>query len=174
MQDTDPDAARAAFVVIEQTNQQALGDMRRMLTVLRDSPADDDPLGTGSALNRMPTLIETARSTGLDVDVRILGDTARIPLGVDLSAYRIIQEALTNVMKHASGARVQVIVDAGQTAVTVTVIDDGHGLAVTHRGGHGLSGLQERVAVFGGTFRAERRSPAGFVVSATLPYAASA
>jgi signal transduction histidine kinase len=104
----------------------------------------------------------------------VTGDAAGVPSGVDLTAYRIVQEALTNVLKHAGAATATVTVQYAPGLVTVEVIDDGRGGPVNAAGGHGILGMRERVAAFGGTLVASRRSGGGFRVHATLPYTATA
>jgi len=165
----DPTAARAAFDAIERTNTQALGDMRRMLNVLR--PADGDTsTAPMPSLRRLPELVADVRASGVPVDLQISGDLDQIPPGVDLSAYRVIQEALTNVIKHAGTARAAVTVQCSTDDVELLVSDDGNGAATLHSGGHGIAGIKERVAVLGGTVHAEAGPVSGFVVRARLPY----
>jgi signal transduction histidine kinase len=120
-------------------------------------------------------LAEGLRQVGLNVTVRVEGLRPVVPPGVDLSAYRIVQEALTNVLKHAGPATVQVAVCYHPNSVTVEVEDDGRGASTAAadgqaRGGHGLVGMRERVAVFGGHLTAGSRVGGGFRVAATLPF----
>jgi signal transduction histidine kinase len=166
----DPAAARAAFDAIERTNTEALGDMRRLLSVLREA-ASDPPTAPAPSLRRLPELIADVRASGVPVDLQVSGDLGQVPPGVDLSAYRVIQEALTNVIKHAGPARAEVTVCCSRADVALVVSDDGQGPQHLHTGGHGLAGIKERVAVLGGTVEVSAAgSGAGFAVRATLPY----
>jgi signal transduction histidine kinase len=165
----DPAAARAAFDAIERTNTQALGDMRRMLNVLRQADGDTSTAPMPS-LRRLPELIADIHASGVPVDLQISGDLDQVPPGVDLSAYRVIQEALTNVIKHAGAARAAVAVQCSTDDVALLVSDDGNGAATLHSGGHGIAGIKERVAVLGGTVQAEAGPVSGFIVRARLPY----
>jgi signal transduction histidine kinase len=167
---TDLPAARAAFDAIERTNTQALGDMRRLLNVLREA-ASDTPTAPAPSLRRLPELIADIRASGVPVDLQVDGDLAQVPPGVDLSAYRVIQEALTNVIKHAGPARAAVTVRCSETDLALVVSDNGRGSRQSHNSGHGLAGIQERVAVLGGIVDVSSAgSGAGFAVRATLPY----
>jgi signal transduction histidine kinase len=171
MLDLDPAEAREAFTVIERTNAQALGDMRRLLSVLRESDVDGEtePL---PSLTAVSTLIE---STGLEVEFDISGDSGSIPPGIGLSAYRIVQEALTNVLRHAAGARVRVAVACRDQDLEVVICDDGTGSPGVAKGsGHGLIGMRERVAVAGGELDVGPVDGAGFRVRALLPYEVAA
>jgi len=155
---------------IEQSGRQALTETRRLFGVLRDADAE-----TGRApqpgIGELPALVGRLRATGLEVSLSIDGDHAALPPGVNVSAYRIVQEALTNVLKHAGPARAEVTVGCADSAVTIEVTDDGPGnpapSALT--GGQGLAGMRERVAVFGGDLRAGPRPGGGFTVCARLP-----
>ncbi len=173
----DDAAVRRSLDAIEQTNTAALSDMRRLLSVLR---ANDDPSANGltpqPSLSRLEELVEQVRSSGVTVDLELSGDPGSLPPGVDLSAYRIVQEALTNVIKHAGGkARVRVRVTYLPDQVDVAVSDDGPpaengGEATTRSGGRGLINIRERVAVVGGRVWAGPGPDGGFVVRAHLPY----
>lgn len=111
------------------------------------------------------------RDAGLPVELRIEGERPPVPLGVDLSAYRVLQEALTNALKHAGRASAQVLVRFGQEALELEVVDDGSATMNGVSGGHGLIGMRERVIVFGGEFAAGPRPEGGFSVRARLPLA---
>jgi signal transduction histidine kinase len=119
-------------------------------------------------------LAEDLRSSGLPVEVVVEGEPGELPPGVDVSAYRIVQEALTNALKHAGPARARVRVAHEPGAVTVEVVDDGGGAEVPRApgSGHGLVGIKERVAIVGGQVEAGPRPSGGYAVSARLPYAA--
>ena len=172
----DEVAVRDALDAIEQTNTAALSDMRRLLAVLRDTDADADA-GDGRAapqpsLANLERLVEQVRRAGLPIDLSIKGEPGPVPPGVDLSAYRIVQESLTNVMKHSGeGATATVTIAYSADDLHVTVADDGRGAAAPNSSGHGLAGIRERVAVVGGTVVAEPAAAGGFEVRARLPFA---
>jgi signal transduction histidine kinase len=161
---------------IERSGRQALTETRRLFGVLRE-PGE----GTGRApqpgIGELPALTGSLRAAGLEVSLSIDGDHAALPAGVNVSAYRIVQEALTNVLKHAGPARAQVTVGCADSAVTIEVTDDGIGNPAPTAlkgagevcGGQGLAGMRERVTLFGGDLRAEPRPGGGFTVSARLP-----
>ena len=164
------DAAAARFDAIAATGRDALVDLRRILGVLRD----DQPAATAPqpGLDRIEALVAEVRDAGLPVDLRIEGERTVVPPGVDLSAYRIVQEALTNVARHAGGAPAVVTIRYGRSTVDVEVVDQGPGTAGDHGGdspGRGLLGIRERVAMCGGTMRSGQQPDGGFAVSAELP-----
>jgi signal transduction histidine kinase len=166
----DDDAVRRALSAIEQTNTSALADMRRLLALLRD--ADEDPARAEPqpSLERLDQLVEQVRGSGLPVDVAVSGDPLPVPPGLDLSAYRIVQEALTNVLKHAGpGARARVELTYGPEELEVAVTNSGTLGPSASNGGQGLIGIRERVAVAGGSVEV---GPAGggYAVRARLPY----
>ena len=152
--------------------------MRRLLAVLRDTEPDGSaPDGaTGRApqpsLAHLEYLVEQVRGSGVPVTVEVRGSEQAVPPGVDLSAYRIVQEALTNVLKHTVSAEAHVVLEYGEDALGVTVRDDGipGPVAGAEPDGHGLIGIQERVAVVGGDVTAGPRPDGGFEVHARLPY----
>ena len=165
-------AEAAELSGVEQTARQALAEMRRMLGLLR---ADDEGLSLAPqpGMDEVPRLVDQVRETGLDVELVIEGDRRPLAPGVDLAAYRILQEALTNVMKHAGSSHARVAVRFGQRAVELEVADDGRGPSAGHNGGgHGLVGMRERVALYGGSVQTGPGADGGFVVSASLPIAA--
>jgi signal transduction histidine kinase len=127
------------------------------------------PLVPQPTLEQVAGLVEQARAAGTQVELTVRGEPHRLPPGVDLSAYRIVQEALTNARKHAPGARVGLRLSYEEGAVVVEVVDDGPGDAGPPAGGHGLIGMRERVELFGGTLEAGPRSEGGFGVRALLP-----
>ena len=165
----DEEQVRRALDAIEHTNTQALGDMRRLLAVLRDTESDRDTTPQPS-LARLDDLLTRARESGLTVELVTEGADRDVPPGVDLSAYRIIQEALTNVLKHAGPASVRVRLDYRPDALGVSVADDGTATAAVNGAGHGLIGIRERVAVVGGEVTAGPRPGGGFEVTARLPH----
>ena len=170
----DEEAVRDALDAIEQTNTAALSDMRRLLAVLRDtdSGAGDGRAAPQPSLANLERLVEQVRRAGLPVDLSITGEPGPVPPGVDLSAYRIVQESLTNVMKHSGeGATATVTIAYSADDLHVTVADDGRGATAPSGSGHGLAGIRERVAVVGGTVVAEPAAAGGFEVRARLPFA---
>ena len=165
--DHAPADVREAFTVIERTNAQAMGDMRRLLGLLRDSAGDAGP---SPSLTTVDSLVSTLRASGLAVEFELTGDLSLVPPGIGLSAYRIVQEALTNVLRHAAGASARVAIASGERDVTVCVTDDGSTVDSSRGGGHGLIGMRERTVVAGGTFEAGPGPAGGFQVKAVLPY----
>jgi len=160
----------ATLEKIEHSGRQALTETRRLLNVLR-APDESADLVPQPGIAQLAALADTVRSAGLPVSLAIEGDQAKLPAAVEVSAYRIVQEALTNVLKHAGPARATVTVDCADDAVTIEVADDGSGnpVAAGHPGRHGLAGMRERVAVFGGELRAGPQPGGGFAVRARLP-----
>lgn len=156
--------------MIERTGRQALVELRRMLGVLRKS---DEPLllAPQPGLPDLDSLLDQVREAGLPVAFRVEGSRVLVPAGVELSAYRIVQEALTNALKHAGQARAEVTVRYFGDRLELVVADDGGGSAegVRSNSGHGLVGMRERVAMLGGSLQAGPRESGGFLVSATLP-----
>ena len=161
---------------IENSGRQALTETRRLFGVLRE-PDQETGRAPQPGIRELPALAGRLRAAGLEVSLSIDGDHAALPPAVNVSAYRIVQEALTNVLKHAGPARAEVTVDCADSAVTIEVTDDGPGnpapAAVKGEaevgGGQGLAGMRERVAVFGGDLRAGPRPGGGFTVCARLP-----
>ncbi|WP_245788511.1 sensor histidine kinase [Amycolatopsis marina] len=167
-----PDEASAALGVIETTTREALVEMRHILGVLRSGGELDTELAPVPGLAGLPGLAEHARMAGVTVRLDVEGQD-QLPDGVEVSTFRIAQEALTNVVRHAAPAHCLVRVRIGDGAVRIEVTDDGPGLRQAPDRpvpGHGLIGMQERVAVYGGTFEAGERDSGGFAVTATLPY----
>jgi signal transduction histidine kinase len=175
--DTNPQEAARALAAIEATSRAALEELRRLLGVLRQEDEPQGALAPVPGLADLDSLLAEVGKAGLAVKLQINGTRPPLPAGVDLSAYRIVQEALTNVVKHAGPAHAQVVVGYRDQDVTVEVIDDGRG-AVTSASdgrvgpGHGLIGMRERVQVFGGDLQTGPRPGGGFRVAARLPFAA--
>jgi signal transduction histidine kinase len=169
--DGPPAGARAALDSIEQTGHTALDEMRRSLGVLRRedaAPALEPQPGLGD----LDRLLEQAREGGLTVDVAVEGEPRELPQGVDLSAYRIVQEALTNAIKHAGPVQARVTVRYGEDELELEVSDDGPGPSANgHGSGHGLVGMRERIASHGGELTTGPGPEGGFVVRASLPLA---
>ena len=167
--DRDPEAARAALRAIQHAGREAMGELRRLLGVIRATPqaGDDAPL---PSLQRAGELVERARRAGADVELRSEGDLAALPSGVDVAAYRILQEALTNVLKHAPRARTRAVVRRGTVSLEVEVTNEGGAPASPPpRPGHGLVGMRERVALYGGALDAGPLPVGDFRVHARLP-----
>jgi signal transduction histidine kinase len=184
--DTQPEEARHALAAIEATSRSALNEMRRLLCVLRQDGEPTGSLAPASGLADLTPLVAQVGEAGLQVWVRVEGERGPVPPGVDLSAYRIVQEALTNVIKHAAATTAGVKVSYEKGAVAVEITDDGAGMKDGRHGtgpdgpradavtspfstGHGIIGMRERVAVFGGEFAAGPRPEGGFRVFARLP-----
>jgi signal transduction histidine kinase len=169
--DRDPERAREALDTIEQTARTALAEMRRSLGVLRDqggAPLREPQPG----LAELDSLLEQAREGGLEVELEVEGEPRTLPRSVDLSAYRIVQEALTNTIKHAGRVRSRITLRYGERELEVEVADDGpgpFGNAAGAGSGHGLLGMRERVASHGGEVEAGSGPEGGFVVRASLP-----
>jgi signal transduction histidine kinase len=167
--DEQPQEARAALTAIESASRSALDELRRILRETRD-PAAAGETAT-PALGDLPALIGRLRRGGLDISYRCDGPPRPYGMALELSAYRIAQEALTNIMKHAPGARAEVLVEHGPEQLTITVTDDGPGPPRPPAGpaGFGLTGMRERAAMLGGTLTAAARPGGGFAVIARLP-----
>jgi signal transduction histidine kinase len=165
-------SAEAALEKIENSGRQALAETRRLLGVLRDT-GEQSGLAPQPGIGELDALAGTVRAAGLPVNLVISGDHAALPATVDVSVYRIVQEALTNVLKHAGPARAEVTIGCAQDAVTIEITDDGTIEPGNHApgGGHGLAGMRERAAMFGGELCAGPRPGGGFAVHARLPLA---
>jgi signal transduction histidine kinase len=177
----DPEAALRAMGAVEEAGRQALAELRHLLGVLRPE-ADPDGLGPQPGLADLPKLVEQVRGAGLDVSLATDGVSGELPARVDLFAYRIVQEALTNVLKHAGpGAQTEVRLGADRSGIVVEVRDDGQGTAWSRppaddqptpageSAGRGLVGMRERARLLGGTLEARPRPGGGFQVVAHLP-----
>ncbi len=167
--DTNPQQASAALEAIEATGRQSLDEMRRILGVLR---SDDEQLAFAPApsLDDVGRLVDQCEQAGLPVDVAIDGQPVDLPTSVELSAYRIVQESLTNTLKHAGPAHASVALRYTPGQLHVRVEDNGRGAAATTNGaGQGLVGMRERVEAFGGTLTAGPRAGGGYAVAAVLP-----
>jgi signal transduction histidine kinase len=163
---------REALLTVEETGRQALAEMRRLLGIMR---SDSEPAARAPqpGIGTLPALVEQVRQSGLPVELTIEGDPVKLPAGVDLSAYRIVQEALTNTLRHAGEAHAWVAVRYGGEDVLIEVANDG----TTSDGdgaGHGLVGMRERVALCGGELQSGPREGGGFRIAARLPVAGGA
>src|SRR3954469_13974386 len=173
MIDHDASKAKEALGWVEQTGRAALKEMRRMVGMLGTEADEPLALAPQPSVDELDWLVERAREAGLDVDLTIEGEKRRLESGVDLSAFRIVQEALRNTLQHAGPARAKVTIRYGEHDVEVDVSDNGRGVAAqTANGavtGQGLVGMRERVAMLGGEIEAGYRKDGGFGVHAKLP-----
>jgi len=167
----DPVRVRKSLSAIRSTGTEALGEMRRLVGMLRDD-SDVGLLAPQPGLSGLKALVDEASETGLPVTLEVSGDERDLPAGVDLAAYRIVQEALTNARRHAVGAsQVSVAIRFEPERLELEVADDGRASADTTGSGHGLVGMRERVALYDGTLAAEQLADGGFRVLARLPLA---
>ena len=170
VQATRPEAAAQALILIETTARETLVELNRLLGVLRGSNGATPERRPQPGIGQLSGLVEELRAAGLEVDARVEGEPRQLPPAIDLSAFRIVQEATTNVLKHARARRVDIRVHYTETTLALDVRDDGAGNGVDPASsGHGLIGMRERVALFGGELRAGRNPAGGFSVHARLP-----
>ena len=169
---TDPAAAREALTAIASTGREALNEMHRMVGLLRRNEEGSD-LTPQPGLSQLDHLVSEARETGLPVALQVIGSVRPLPAGLDLAAYRIIQEALTNCRKYADGAQATVVVRYADNELDIDVTNEApHHPATadsTTGSGHGVVGMRERVALYGGQFSAGLRPGGGYAIHATLP-----
>nr|WP_190158580.1 sensor histidine kinase [Streptomyces litmocidini] len=166
--DSDPEQARTALTTIKAASKEALGEVRQVLDTLR-TPGDA-PRAPAPGLDRLPELVEQAAAAGLAVTVSTSGSPPALPPGTDLAAFRIVQEALTNVVRHSGSRTARVLVGHGSGCLELTVDDDGPATGTEVGGsGNGLAGMRERAAALGGTIEAGARPDGGFRVHAVLP-----
>jgi signal transduction histidine kinase len=172
--DPDPTRAREAVAAIEATANRAMAEMRRALGILRDTERSGPALAPLPGLGQLPALLDQVRSAGLPVELTVKGTPRPLATSIDLSLYRIVQEALTNALKHARAAGAEVVVCYGDHDIEVEVTDDGRGppTSADRSEGAGTIGMQERVALFGGELRVGPRPQGGFGVQARLPVSA--
>ncbi|HKA49790.1 MAG TPA: sensor histidine kinase [Candidatus Dormibacteraeota bacterium] len=164
-----PERARGALEAIEALGREAAADMRRLVGILRapaEPAADTEPQ---PSLARLDTLVDRVRAAGLDVRLHIEGEARTLAPGVDLSAYRIVQEALTNTLRHAHAERAEVVLRYRADGLELEVSDNGRGSVPAAGGGQGLIGMRERAAIFGGRVEAGPGPGAGFRVRVLLP-----
>jgi len=169
----DPQRTATTFESIEASGREALVELRRLLGILRTG---DKHLAVGPqpGLASLNALVEQVRQAGLAVELRIEGDQAALPPGLDLSAYRIIQEALTNTIKHAGAAKAEIVVRYTPAEIELEILDDGNGPPSSVNGaGHGLIGMHERAALYGGRLEVGPRAGGGYSVRARLPLGAA-
>ncbi len=169
--DTDPDSARGPLTTVRQTGQGALAEMRRLVGLLRDGDISDER-APQPGLDQLPTLVERLRDAGMPLTLSVTGTPADVSSGLQLCTYRIVQEALTNALKHADGATTQVSLDYRADAIALRVQNAGGvttAAALLDGAGHGLIGMRERVRLYGGSFTAGVQQDGSFLVSAVLP-----
>ena len=170
--ESSPNDARQSFDAIEALGREALTEMRQLLGVIRDDTQQAPPLSPPSSLRHLQPLLDQLRSSGQEVDLVVEGTPVNLPPGLDLAAYRVVQEGLTNVVRHADHAQARVAIHYRDRDIHLEIADTG-GRALTDTAGgdthHGLLGMRERVALYGGTFSADSQAGGGFVVSVTLP-----
>ncbi len=166
--DAEPDEARHALEAIAETSRESLTEVRALLGVLRGDEVDYAPQ---PGLADLDALIDRTRRAGVAVDCRRDGAGGTLPEGLDRAAYAVLQEALTNVVRHAPGARAEVLVESGPERLVLEVVDDGGsaGMATPSEGGSGLAGMRERVRVWGGQVETGPRPGGGFGVHVVLP-----
>ncbi len=166
----DYDAAEQALSTIEQTSRTTLRELRRLLFLLRIEAETESELTPQPGMDGIRTLVDQVREAGLPAHLRVSGEPYPLDPGVSLTAYRIVQEALTNALKHAGGqATAEVRMGFSAAEFTIEIFDTGNGPATTSTPGHGLLGMRERVAVYGGTLRTGPRPGGGFRVYAKIP-----
>ena len=170
--DSDPDRAEAALRTVERAGRDALAEMRRLLGVL-DGERDPRALAPQPGLADIQDLLTRARASGLEAELHVDGEPATVPPALDLCAYRIVQEALTNAIKHAAPARARVWIRWRHDTLEVEISDDGRGPGSISgaSGGHGIAGMRERVALHDGSVQAGAGAGGGFTVRACLPLA---
>jgi signal transduction histidine kinase len=175
--ETEPDQAEAALLAVEAAGRDTMAELRHLLGLLAPQAdgEEDKQLAPQPSLRRLSPLIDRIAFAGLPVEVRISGEPRPLPAGVDVTAYRIIQEALTNALKHGDGVKAEVTVRYADHALRVEILNTGPSVLTGGRSpmaggeGRGLLGLRQRVAVYGGDLDARRRLGGGFRVRAKIP-----
>jgi len=168
--DDKPDAARESLLAVEATGHEAMAELRRLLGVLSENGKEAPPLAPQPGLAGLDALIARVQEAGLPVALRVEGPPESLSPGVDIAAYRIVQEALTNALKYAGGAPTEVVVRYTPDGLEIEVIDEGAMSTPADGIGRGLTGMQERVALFGGSVEAGKRAEGGYAVLARLPF----
>ena len=164
-----PEAARESLMAVEATGHQAMSELRRLLGVLGDDGGEPPPLAPQPTMQNLEALVARVKEAGLAVSLRIEGERGPLPPGVDVAAYRVVQEALTNALKYAGGADTEVVIRYLPDAIDLEVIDEGTASTPASGVGRGLAGMRERVALFHGTITAGPRPGRGYAVRAHLP-----
>lgn len=167
--DSSPDDAREALLAVEASGRTAMSELRHLLGLLAPAGGEEDLLVPQPGVARVPALVERVRAAGLSVELSVTG-ARDLPPGVDLAAYRVVQEALTNVIKHAGPSRAAVVLEYRPDDLLITVTDDGHPVTGPGGpGGRGLIGLRERIGLYGGELDAGPRPGGGWRVRARIP-----
>jgi signal transduction histidine kinase len=161
----DPERAVDAAVHIEEVGRAAMAEMRRLLGVMHHG----EERGPQPSMRQLDALVERTRAAGLPVSLTVEGEPRSLPAGMDLAAYRVVQEALTNAIKHAGAAPTEVTVRWEPSHLELEIVDNGVPKANGNGGGHGLVGMEERVRLYDGVLRTGRRADGGFEVVARLP-----
>lgn len=168
--DTQPSEARNALAAIEDTSRDTLAGLRRMLGALRQADPDGAPLGPAPVLADLDGLVERTRDAGVRVDIEWRGERRALPAEIELSGYRIIQEAITNVVRHSGANACRVTINCGEDDLSIEITDEGRGQSgLPGAAGYGLTGMRERAALLHGEFTAGPRPEGGFLVAARLP-----
>ncbi len=172
--DRSPGQATEALLAVEESGRLAMTELRQAMGLLTTDP-DGPDLAPQPGLDQLPALVGRVRDAGADVELTVTGPARPVPSGIGLAAYRVVQEGLTNAVKHAAGAAVRVVVEYGPGLLRVEVTDTGGAAApaAATGNGRGLLGLRERLAVYGGTLQAGRRPAGGFRVEALVPLEAA-
>jgi len=166
--EAEPERAVAPLLSIEETGRQALSEIRRMFGILREDEGEI-AFGRQPGMADLDALVEQARQAGLSVELRVEGQPVALPPGVDLAAYRVVQEALTNALKHGGPGGANVTVRFGREAIDIAITNDSRVAANGDGGGHGLVGMRERVSLYGGKLEAGAAPGGGYAVRARLP-----
>jgi signal transduction histidine kinase len=166
---TDLDTAAGALDTVLSTGTEALDELRRLLAVLRTEPDDGIEYDPAPGVDRLGDLAERVRAAGVPVDLVVTGVRRPLPSGMDLCVYRVVQEGLTNVLKHAGPARARVVLRYERDRFIASVTDDGRSTPSAHTDGHGLMGMAERAKLYGGSVTAGPRAEGGFEVVLTVP-----
>ena len=169
--DKNPAQATQALLEVESSGRAAMAELRQVMGLLTKSSQEQHELAPQPGLNQLGSLVSRIRATGVPIDYRVLGEPRALPAGLDLTAYRVVQEALTNTVKHASGASVDVLVDHKPAGLSLDIADSGGvpGQTAASGNGRGLIGLRERVAVHGGTVQAGPQMRGGYRVQVQIP-----
>jgi signal transduction histidine kinase len=166
----EPERARGPIHAVQESGRQALGELRRLLGMLRPDRPGTSLVLPHPSLAEVEPLVDTLRETGLSVELHQRGAPSELPQGIDQAAFRIVQEALTNVLKHANATVAHVALSYRADAIELEVTDDGRGSrSDTNGAGHGLIGMRERATAYGGEFHAGPGRAGGYVVRARLP-----
>lgn len=169
----EPERARPLLRSIQQTSRDSVAELRRLLGMLRAQELEPE-LAPQPGLDQLDSLVARMREAGLPVELHVIGGPQPLPAGVELTAYRVVQEALTNAMKHARPSRVEVVVSLGAARLDITVENDGVSVVAREDpGGHGLIGMSERISLYGGRFLAGVRPGGAFRVDAEIPLEAA-